>query len=413
VRNFVVMPDIATATEPSTAAGGETVRAGFIPLVDCAPLVIAAAKGFDRGEGFELKLSREASWANIRDKTEFGAFDCAHMLAPMVVANAIGLGPASEAVVAPMVLNLGGSTITVSRRLAVEMAAAAPEADAAAALAAVIRKRAAANAPPLFFGMVFPFSSHNYDLRCWLAGAGIDPDGDVNLVVIPPPLLAESLKQGRIDGFCAGAPWGQVAVEHGEARIVASKTELWPLSPEKVLGVRLSWAERNPELLARLIRALVRAAQWLDAPENHAEAAGILAAPAHIGVAAPLILRVLQGRLVRAKGEPPTDDRDFIVFARDNASFPWRSHALWLATQMIRWGQVRAPFDLAAAAERAYRPDLFRAAVQPLGLSLPATDDRREGPSGALLDPGAPLSYLQSISLPRALDLTGFAPLNS
>ena len=261
------------------AAASDVVRAGFIPLVDCAPIVIAAEKGFAEANGFKLVLSREASWANIRDKMEYGAFECAHMLAPMVIANALRLTHATKPVIAPMVLNQGGSAITVASRVADEMLALDAEnaraggLGAAQAFARVVRARQAGAQAPLMLGMVYPFSSHNYDLQFWLASAGLDPDEDVSLVVIPPPLLAESLAAGRIDGFCVGSPWSSVAVAAGGGRIVATKAELWAHAPEKVLGVRFDFHERNGELLACLIRAVAQAQQWLDVPGNRAEAA--------------------------------------------------------------------------------------------------------------------------------------------
>ena len=250
--------------EPIPGRDGKAheVHAGFMPLIDCAPLVIAKELGFDRQHGFSLVLHREVSWANIRDKVDVGAFDCAHMLAPMPIAATLGLGRATEPIIAPMALSLNGNAITVSPPLYADMldadtpATLAGGMDAARAVAAVVRRREAAGRAPLTFGMVFPFSCHNYDLRYWLAAAGIDPDNDVNLVVIPPPLLAASLKDGRIDGFCVGQPWNSVAVAAGTGIIVATKSELWAMSPEKVLGVRETWAARNADLVANMVRAL-------------------------------------------------------------------------------------------------------------------------------------------------------------
>lgn len=345
------------------------VRVGFIPLVDAAPVIVAAAKGFDRAEGVSLRLSREASWANIRDRLAFGGLDAAHMLAPMALATGLGLGPAAAPVLVPMALNLGGSAITVSSALFAAMQAADAAAAsaggfaAARALAPVVAARRKAGAAPLTFGMVFPFSSQNYDLRLWLASAGIDPDDDVNLVAIPPPLLAESLATARIDGFCVGSPWGNVAVETSGARIVATKAELWPDGPEKVLGVAARWADENPETLAGVIRAVSAAGRWLDEPANRAEAAALLAAPQAVGVSAQVIESTLSGRVERSAGAEPTSDDDFLFFHRRAAGLPRIEHALWLLAQMVRWGQVRDAFALREVAERVYRPDLYRAAL--------------------------------------------------
>ena len=406
------------------------MHAGFIPLLDCAPLVIAKELGFDRRFGLSLHLHREVSWANIRDKLDIGVFDCAHMLAPMPIAATLGLGRATEPVIAPMSLSLNGNAITVSQTLYADMCITDAEAvhqggmAAARSLAEVIDRRAEAGREPLTLGMVYPFSCHNYDLRFWLASAGIDPDNDVNLVVIPPPLLAESLKAGRVDGFCVGQPWNSVAVEEGHGVIVATKNQLWSMSPEKVLGVREDWAKANAGLLADIIRALTLACQWLDQPENRREAAIILARPEYVGVAEGLLLRPLTGNMARGGKEEKIVDQDAVVFHRHDANFPWRSHAVWIITQMIRWGQAREPFDILALADRVYRPDLYRAAVAELGIATPTSDYKGEGAAPAAgegasffahggFDPRAAMCYLKGLPIrAAAADLDAFAAHN-
>jgi NitT/TauT family transport system ATP-binding protein/nitrate/nitrite transport system substrate-binding protein len=370
------------------------IHAGFIPLVDCAPLAVARELGFDRRFGFELRLHREVSWANIRDKTELGIFDCAHMLAPMPIASTLGLGRAPVAMIAPMALNLNGNAITISTSLFAAMEEADPVSTqaggmkAAVALAKVVRERQARGAAPLTLGMVYPFSCHNYDLRYWLAAAGIDPDEDVRLVVIPPPLIAQGLMDGHVDGYCAGAPWGSVSVDNGSGHIIATKQELWANSPEKVLGVRLDWAERNAEILQQLIQALLAASAWLDGPENHAEAARLLAKSALVGVPQALIQRPLSGNVIRPPGAEAKTSGDFIVFHRYAANFPWVSHAVWMLRQMRRWRQIGRQVDIAATARRVYRPDIYRGAAKLLGLSSPLADEKPEGQGSPLIVPG-------------------------
>jgi two-component system, oxyanion-binding sensor len=400
------------------------VQAGFIPLLDCAPLVIAREQGFDRQFGFSLQLHREVSWANIRDKLDVGVFDCAHMLAPMPIAATLGLGRAAEPVIAPMSLSLNGNAITVSLSLYEEMKAANPGATAqggmaaAKAVAKVVEARTAAGREPLTLGMVYPFSCHNYDLRFWLASAGIDPDNDVNLIVVPPPLLAESLKAGRVDGFCVGQPWNSVAVEQGSGVIVATKNQMWPMSPEKVLGVRETWAADNAALLSDVMRAIVAAGQWLDEPENRRVAASILAQPQYVGVPEETLLKPLTGHLKRGGGEPSIVDPDAVVFHRHAANFPWCSHAVWIITQMIRWGQVREPFDILALATRVYRPDLYRAALASSGIAIPESDYKPEGEEsdffgGETFDPQAAIGHLRALPIRTAgTDLEAFADLN-
>jgi two-component system, oxyanion-binding sensor len=396
-----------SSSAPAPSASDFEVHAGFIPLTDCAPLMMVRELGLDKAEGFTLHLHREVSWANIRDKVDVGLFDCAHMLAPLPLAAKLGIGRSTQEVIVPVALNLNGNTITVSTALFSEMqqadgaATAVGGMQAAKALAKVIKQRAASGLHPLSFGIVFPFSCHNYDLRAWLASAGIDPDNDVNLAVIPPPLISESLKAGRVDGFCAGEPWGSVAVDNGSGVIVATKTELWRNSPEKVLGVRAQWADRQPELLEALVRSIIRAAKWLDEPGNRVAAAKLLSEPRYIGVS--------QAQLERGLAE------DAISFHRHGATVPKQAHAIWILTQMIRWGQTLEPFDIAGVAQAVYRTDYYSRAAASLGddydTKIPnlAPEEPAAFFGGEDFDPRAPLAYLSKGAIRAAgLDLERF-----
>lgn len=370
----------------SKASSGpaRTIRVGFLPLVDSAVLVTAAEKEFARQEGLELKLLRDFSWAGIRDKVNLGHCDCAHMLAGMPIASTLGVGHVTVPMLAPMALGLGGNAIAVSEALWQDMARAGavvhdgPMA-MGRALKSVVEARAQTGAEPLTFAMVFSYSSHNYELRYWLAAVGIDPDRDVRLVVIPPQLMVESLKAGQIQGFCAGSPWPGLAVEAGIGRIVTSKAEIWQRSPEKVLGVSAAWAESNEDDLLALLRALHGAAQWADDPANHGELAEILARPHYVGEDAELIFRTLRGSLSYGSDDDVRQVDDFFVFHRNLANFPWQSHALWFYSQMVRWKQVASSAWAEAAAKAVYRPDLYRKALAPLGVALPVADSKLEG----------------------------------
>ncbi|MCB9931081.1 MAG: ABC transporter substrate-binding protein [Alphaproteobacteria bacterium] len=366
------------------------IRIGYIPLLDAAPVLVAARKGFAAAEGLDLALVRETSWATIRDRLAVGHLDAAHILAPMPIAANLGLTPMPSPMVVPMTLGIGGNTVTVSRALWQSLAAqgARPDFDpaaAAAALAAEVRARRSAGGATLTFGIVHAFSTHHYALAYWLAHAGIQPGRDVELTVLPPSLMEAALAGGHIDGFCAGEPWGSLAAEGGAA-ILTTGAHIWRTSPEKVLGVRAAWAESNPDALARLLRAVCRAAAWCDAAENRAELAALLAEPAAVNRPAAVIGRSLARRL-------PTPDggeravADFLTFADKAATFPWLSHALWLYTQMVRWGQAEhSPANLALA-RRTYRPALYRAALAGLDLPVPAANAKVEG----MLDRATPV----------------------
>ncbi|MGC3983183.1 MAG: CmpA/NrtA family ABC transporter substrate-binding protein [Steroidobacteraceae bacterium] len=356
---------------------------GFVPLLDCATLVAAVNKGFTAAEGLEITLVRETSWANIRDRIMVGHFDAAQMLGPMTVASSLGIGHLTFPMIAPIALGLGGNAITVSNSLWQSMQDQGAQLGAGPtqqgkALQQVVAQRARDQQPPLNLGMVYPFSCHNYELRYWLAASGIDPDRDVNLVVIPPPLLVAALREGQVDGFCVGEPWNSLAVEAGVGTIVTSGHAIWRLSPEKVLGCRSDWADRHPEQLAGLIRAIYKAAQWCEQPDNHAELALLLAQPRYVGAPTEILRRTLGCKLRLSSDSEPVHIPEFFVPSRHTATFPWASHALWFYTQMVRWQQT--PFSVAnmAVARATYRPDLYRNALKKLGVATPMTDFKTE-----------------------------------
>ena len=360
------------------------VTAGFIPLVDCAPLLIAAKKGFARAEGIRLTLARETSWANIRDRVAVGHFNAAHMLGPMPIAASLGIGHFDIPMIAPFAFGLGGNAITVSRQLFAEMEAAGAKLGdvptaMGAALKAAIATRKMRGAPLLTMAMVFPFSGHNYELRYWLAASGIDPDRDLRLVVLPPPFTAEALQAGHVDGFCVGEPWNSLAVERAGGVIVATKAALWRNGPEKVLGVQAAFAEREPDAVAALVRALWHATAWAEAPENRIELAALLADTASVATPAPVIMRALSGEIVARAGTPAERIDDFIVFHRHGANFPWQSHALWFYSQMVRWGQTEYSPEGARIAAEVYRPDIYRTALPATSADYPTTDLKVEG----------------------------------
>lgn len=388
----------------------KTLAIGFIPLLDCASLVAAVEKGFAAEEGLNIALVRETSWANIRDRVIVGHFDAAHMLGPMSLASTLGIGHLKVPMIAPYSMGVGGNAITVSNSLWQQMRdfGGALNADPAVqvrALAGVVSERASRGLPPLTLGMVYPFSCHNYELRYWLAAGGIDPDRDVRLVVIPPPLLVDALRAGQVDGYCVGEPWNSLAVAAGVGVIATTTSAIWRHSPEKVLACRADWADRNRDRLFALLRAMYRASRWCDQPEHHAELADILSEPRYVGVAAEVLRLGLSGELLRSLHAPAIPAQDFLMFARHNATFPWVSHATWFYSQMVRWGQTSSDKANAHAAFATYRPDLYRQALQPLQIALPEQDGKFENSTEGFFD-GRPFnaaewqSYLAAFSRP-------------
>ena len=257
------------------------------------------------------------------------------MLAPMALASGVD-GPG---VIAPLALNLNGAAITLSSRLA--------RAVAANGLAGLVRRRAEEGASQLTFAVVFPQSLHNLLLRAWLTEAGLDPDADVRITVAAPPRMAELLRDGVIEGFCAGEPWNAAAVAAGDGVVAARAADLLPDAPDKVLGVRAGWALANAETLQAVVRAVLRAAAWIEQPGSRAEFLALMALPEHLG-ADPSIIGAGLGD---------------IRFHRDSAADPTQARGTWLAGEMGRLGLLPPGSDAAALSARVFRSDLYAQAL--------------------------------------------------
>jgi ABC-type nitrate/sulfonate/bicarbonate transport system substrate-binding protein len=357
------------------------LRIGFIPLVDAAALIVAVDKGFTAAEGLDVTLVREVSWSNVRDKLNIGLFDAAHLLAPVAIASSLGLGHVKVPIVAPFNLGLNGNAITVSPAL---HAAIIGELEGdrfdpmatALALARVVAKRRNSGAEPLTFGMTFPFSTHNYQLRFWMAAGGVDPDEDVRLVVLPPPYMVDSLANGHVDAFCVGAPWNSVAVDLGIGHILHFVSDILVRAVEKVLAVRQDWSQKYPDVVAALVRAHIRAAEFIEQPQNRAEAARILSAPERIGVDAEVIQRTLDGRLKISPDGSLRESGRYLLVGREGAARPDPAQAAWLYAQMVRWGQTAMKPDALKTAMGVFRPDLYDAAS--------GRESKPSGPSDAI-----------------------------
>ena len=355
------------------------LQVGFIPLIDAAALIVAVDKGFCAAEGLDVTLVREVSWSNVRDKLNIGLFDAAHLLAPVAIASSLGLGHVKVPIAAPFNLGLNGNAITVSPALHAAIMAEI-EGDrfdpmaTALALCRVVAARRKSGAEPLTFGMTFPFSTHNYQLRFWMAAGGVDPDEDVRLVVLPPPYMVDSLASGHVDAFCVGAPWNSIAVDHGVGHILHFVSDILVRAAEKVLAVRQSWSEKNPQVVAVLIRAASRAAEFIEQPQNRAEAARILSSPERIGVDAEVIQRTLDGRLKISPDGTMRESGRYLLVGREGAARPDPVQAAWLYAQMVRWGQTTFSPEALQTATAVFRPDLYDAALGREGKTAEAPD---------------------------------------
>ena len=358
------------------------LTAGFMPLTDSAILLVAKEQGFAESENITLHLARESSWANMRDRLAIGQFDIAHSLAPMPLAANLGLTPFDVPMIAPMALGLGGNAITVSNAIFDGMQSQNPfvltDAKAAGrALKAYIEKRPDNTKKRLQFGVVHSYSVHNFELRYWLTGSGITPDHDVEITILPPQLMADALAAGQIDGYCVGEPWNSVAVQKGVGQIATIKAAIWASSPEKVLAMRAQWATENFNTVAALLRALYRASEWCAHPDNRHVLVEILARQEYVGQNSKVIEAALSGHIL--SGHKLKTGQSFFEPHGRAATFPWQSHALWLYSQMVRWNYVKHAQRNIPIALQSFRPDLYRAALAPLGIAVPAANSKVEG----------------------------------
>jgi two-component system, oxyanion-binding sensor len=370
---------------------GEGLRIGFIPLLDAAALIVAVDKGFAAEQDLAVELVREVSWSNVRDKLNIGVFDAAHLLAPVAIASSLGVGHVKVPLLAPFMLGLNGNAITVSPALHSALALAAqgdlddPKVSARA-LARVVAERRKRGADPLTFGMTFPFSTHNYQVRLWMAAGGVDPDEDLRLVVLPPPYMVDSLSSRQVDGFCVGAPWNSVAVELGVGHILHFGCDIVAYAPEKVLAVRAAWAGNRREVLLRLLSALGRAVEFINDENNFDEVAALLAAPHRIGAKAEIVRHTLSGRLRTAGDGSIRLNPDYVLIGRGAAARPEPVHAAWLYAQMVRWNQAPLSSDFLATAKACFRPDLYDLAVAASTPAFAMPADRLGAFAGPLFD---------------------------
>ena len=367
---------------------------GFIKLTDMAPLAVAHEKGYFAEEGLDVLLEAQSNWNQLVQGVIDGTLDGAHMLAPQPLAARIGYGDIQGDLIVPLSLDLNGNAITVSNSVWEAMGEHIARDDGGKPLHPI---RADALKPVVDayndrgetfkLGMVFPVSTHNYELRYWLAAGGIHPglydtskldakartgwiDAAARLYVTPPPQMPTQLAAGKIYGYCVGEPWNQHAVASGVGVPVATDHEIWKFNPEKVFGLSATFAEENPNTTVRIVRALLRAGKWLDENDNsnRPEAVELLARPEYVGAAPEVLANSMTGTFEYEKGDKRPAP-DFNVFFRNFATYPYYSHAVWFLTQMRRWGQIaEAKPDewYLETARSVYRPDIYATAAREL-----------------------------------------------
>ena len=366
----------------------DELKFGFIKLTDMVPLAIAKEKGFFEDEGLFVTLEPQANWKVLLDRVITGELDGAHMLAGQPLASTIGFGTKAH-VITPFSMDLNGNGITVSNEVWAEMKKhlpkgpdGKPEHPVKASVLKIVIDKMKAEGKAFKMGMVFPVSTHNYELRYWLASGGVHPGlysktdvsgqikADALLSVTPPPQMPATLQAGTIHGYCVGEPWNQQAVFKGIGVPVITDYEIWKNNPEKVFGITADFQAKNPNTVLAVTKALIRAAMWLDANKdgNRPEAVKIISRPEYVGADQEVIANSMTGTFEYEKGDKRAVP-DFNVFFRYFATYPYYSDAVWYLTQMRRWGQIpEAKGDdwYADTAKSVYRPDLYLKAAQML-----------------------------------------------
>ncbi|KPD10609.1 CmpA/NrtA family ABC transporter substrate-binding protein [Phaeobacter sp. 11ANDIMAR09] len=342
------------------------VHCGYLPLVDCAPLIVAKELKFAAQEGLDLSLVKQPSWSALRDMLAFGTLNFAHMLSPMPLAMSLGLSGITSDIDVLMVLSVNGTIIGVSEALCRQMQLTGwtnsfgdPE-GSAVALFATDPKR-------LRIGVPFPFSMHRMLLETWLSQAPGFRADRVEIVTVPPPKMADAVQDGTLDIFCVGEPWGSVAVQNSNATLILPGTALWDFSPEKVLGVRRNWAQEHPDLCQAMIRAIYKASHWLDQPENIPLATEILARSQHLDLPDHAIEPALSGRFVTQPGQRPKQTERFLKFHKGSANYPSHSQAYWIADVLSHWHQLD-PDESRRIAQACFRTDIYLQALTSIGV---------------------------------------------
>ena len=333
------------------------LRVGFVPLTDCAPVVMAHELGLFLRHGMRVSLHRELGWATIRDKVIHRELHAAHAIASMPVAATLGLGSIVCECESGIVLNLNGNAITLSTELwrrGIRDGAALRD-----------EIRSARGKKMFTFGAVYPFSSHLYLLRKWLSSFDIEPERDVRIVIVPPPQMVANLKAGNLDGFCVGEPWNSVAVQSRVGWCIAASAELEPNHPEKVLMVRRDFAEERPEEHCALIAALLDACEYCQSAENREHVIRILARDEYVGASETALRAGFCGRFDFGQGGGIRAIADFNIFHGQNTNEPTGEKVAWVLQHMRDSGRCPDASSLNfALGRRVFRPDIFEKASE-------------------------------------------------
>jgi nitrate/nitrite transport system substrate-binding protein len=391
-------------------AGPEVTKAvlGYIALIDASALVIAKEKGLFAKHGMpDVDVQKQASWGATRDNVVLGSekngIDGAHILTPMPYLISTGK-VTQNSVPTPMYLlarlNLDAQAVSVAN----EYKDLKVSTDASPLKAAFAAKKAAGKEVKV--AMTFPGGTHDLWIRYWLAAGGIDPDKDISTIVVPPPQMVANMKVGNMDAFCVGEPWNEQLVNQNIGFTACTTGEIWPKHPEKALGMRAEWVDKNPKAARALLMAVMEAQQWCDKMENKQELAEIVGKRQWFNVPVPDIIGRLKGDINYGNGRVEKGTKEFMKFWQDHASYPYKSHDAWFVTEDIRWGKFEPSTDVTALVDKVNREDIWREAAKALAVKpsdIPPSPSRGKETffDGKVFDPAQPTAYLKSLSIKR------------
>ncbi|CUI39553.1 ABC transporter substrate-binding protein [Cognatishimia activa] len=352
------------------------VKAGYMPLIDAAPLIVAHELGFAEEEGLQLELQAAPSWSTLRDLLAFGQIHAAHMLSPVPVASALGLLAGLPRLNAMMVTSANGNVFGLSGAMTKRLEDQGFAFDFKDAIAA--GEAVAALPRPLRIGMPFVLSMHAELVSLWLSSFGMVAGKDFLIQAVPPPLMAAAIENNELDAFCVGEPWGSMTVERAAGSLVLPMAAIWSCAPEKVLAAREDWISGNPAVAGSLMRAVLRACVWLSDPGNLTMTAEMLSPDKYLGLSSEIADRALAGRFMINSAGDIRRHNDFLMFEGDGICFPWRSQGRWIAERLIERFGISDAYS-AKDAERVFRSDLYRENLLPVGAELPLASSKVEG----------------------------------
>src|SRR6266446_4050723 len=370
----------------------KTVRFGIIALTDCSPIVMAHELGYFKQFGIDSIISKEASWAVIRDKLTICDNQATHMLIGMPLASTMGLaGSPVKPMVIPWLLNRNGQAITLNNKLKQAGVKTAKDVKPLA-------EEAKAKGSPMTFAMTYPPGTHAMWMRYWLASGGINPDKDVSLIVIPPAQMVANMKVDKMDGFCVGEPWNLRAIQDGIGFTAITTQQMWKDHPEKVCAFTEEFAAKNPKTVRAVLKALHMSSEYIDKMDNRPNVAEIISRPTYINCPKEIILDRLQGKYDYGDGHKEQDP-NYMIFNQRNCNFPSRTFGYWWLTQFERWGMVKGTPDYKQTAERVLRPDIYQEAMKELGVKVTAKDLAPAKLADAVFDPKDAEKYATSFTV--------------